>query len=139
MMVVVAGIAAVALLLIALLHLVWLVSPWPLRSREELARRVVGVEPDRLPSAGLTVVVAVLLVLAAYLVAARGGLVGAPGPDWLVAVGAGGVAVVLLARGVSGLVGSRGGRTEFARWDLRLYSPLSLGLGALAAAVAGLG
>ncbi|GGS55935.1 DUF3995 domain-containing protein [Actinokineospora fastidiosa] len=125
----------VALVLIAIQHVVWMISPWPLRTPEELARKVVGVEADRLPSRPLTFGVVVLLAAAAYLVAARGGLVDAPGPEWLVTVGAGGVAVVLLARGLSGMATSLRRDTEFAHWDVRIYSPLSLTLGVLGAVV----
>ena len=129
----------VALAVVAALHVVWMFSPWPLRTPEEFARRVVGVELDALPSRPLTFAVVVALAAGAYLVAARGGLVGAPGPEWLVAVGAGGVALVLLARGVFGLGTSLGRDTEYARWDVRLYSPLCLVLGGLGGLVALLG
>lgn len=124
---------------IGLLHVVWVFSPWPLRSREEFAARVVGVPEARLPSPGLTIVVAALVAVAAYLVAARGGVVGAPGPAWLTAAGAGGVAAVLLLRGVSGLVRSTRADTPFARLDVRVYSPLCLVLAVGTGLVAVLG
>lgn len=135
-MTVVVWVVVIALVLVGALHVVWMFTPWPLRTPEEFARRVVGVGVERLPSRAMTFGVVVLLAVAAYLVAARGGLLGAPGPWWLTAVGAGGVAVVLLARGLGGLATSVGGDTEFARWDARLYSPLCLLLGGLGAAVA---
>ncbi|CCH30761.1 DUF3995 domain-containing protein [Actinosynnema sp. NPDC047251] len=129
---------ALALVAIGGLHVVWAFSPWPLRSREEFASRVVGVPTDRLPSRGLTLAVAGLLAVAAYLVAARGGLVGAPGPAWLTVAGAAGVAAVMLLRGAGGLVSSARQDTEFARLDLRIYSPLCLGLAAATGLVAAL-
>lgn len=138
-MVVVVWFLVVALVLIAALHVVWMFSPWPLRTPEELARKVVGVELDGLPSKPLTSAVVVALLVAAYLVGARGGVVGAPGPWWLVAVGAGGVAFVLLGRGVYGLGTSLGRDTEYARRDVRFYSPLCLVLGGLCGLVALLG
>ncbi|QFZ19087.1 DUF3995 domain-containing protein [Saccharothrix syringae] len=138
-MVVLASSTALVLLLVGVLHVVWVFSPWPFRSREDFARRVVGVAVDRAPSAGATVGVALLLGVAAYLVAARGGVVGAPGPAWLTVVGAGGVAAVLLLRGVAGFAVSSRRGTEFARLDVRVYSPLCLALAAACGAVAALG
>ncbi|SDC11260.1 DUF3995 domain-containing protein [Actinokineospora iranica] len=135
-MAVLGWLAAVVLLLIAVLHLVWTVSPWPLRSREEFARRVVGVPEDKLPGPGLTALVALLLVAAAYLVGARAGIFGAFGPPWLVPTGAGVVAGVLLVRGVAGYLASSRRETDFARLDLRIYAPLSAGLGLLCGIVA---
>ncbi|MBB5953950.1 hypothetical protein FHS29_000520 [Saccharothrix tamanrassetensis] len=138
-MTVLALLTALVLVAVGVLHVVWVFSPWPLRSPEEFARRVVGVTPDRLPSRGLTAGVAVLLALAAYLVAARGGVVGAPGPEWPAVVGTAGVAVVFLMRGAGGLVSSARKDTEFARLDRRIYSPLCLALAAATGAVAALG
>ncbi|MEV0677378.1 DUF3995 domain-containing protein [Actinosynnema sp. NPDC050436] len=129
-----------ALVLVAVggLHVVWAFSPWPLRSREEFASRVVGVPPERLPSPGLTFAVAGLLLVAGYLVVARAGLVGTPGPAWLTVAGTGGVAAVLLLRGAGGLVASARKDTPFARLDLRVYSPLCLALAAATGLVAAL-
>lgn len=42
-MTVLALLAATVLLLVGALHVVWMFSPWPLRTREEFARRVVDV------------------------------------------------------------------------------------------------
>ncbi|MEU4805326.1 DUF3995 domain-containing protein [Actinosynnema sp. NPDC023587] len=137
-MTLVALLTAVVLVAVGGLHVVWAFSPWPLRSREEFASRVVGVPADRLPSPGLTLAVAALLALAGYLVAARGGVVGAPGPAWLTVVGTAGVAAVLLLRGAGGLVSSARGGTEFARLDRRVYSPLCLVLAAATGLVAAL-
>jgi hypothetical protein len=138
-MTVLALITAIVLMLIGALHVVWMFSPWPLSSREEFARRVVGAPVDGLPTPGLTAGVAVLLGVAGYLVAARVGLVAMPGPEWVTAVGTGGVAAVLLLRGAGGLVISTRRSTEFARLDRLYYSPLCLGLAASCAAVAVLG
>ncbi|WP_329791194.1 DUF3995 domain-containing protein [Lentzea sp. DG1S-22] len=123
-----AVLTAVVLLLVGALHVVWTFSPWPLRTREEFARRVVDVPVDRLPTPGMTLVVALLLAVAGYLVAAQGALVAVPGPTWLPVVGTGGVAAVLLLRGAVGLALSLRRDTEFARLDRRYYSPLCLAL-----------
>jgi Protein of unknown function (DUF3995) len=130
---------AVVLLLIGGLHVVWMFSPWPLRSREEFARRVVDVPVHKLPTRAMTAAVAALLGVAGYLVAARAGLIGAPGPGWAPAVGTSGVAAVLLLRGAGGLAVSTRRTTEFARLDRRYYSPLCLLLGASCAAVVMIG
>ncbi|MDQ2585251.1 DUF3995 domain-containing protein [Saccharothrix yanglingensis] len=135
-MIVLAVLTAAVLVLIGALHVLWMFSPWPLRTREEFARRVVDVPVDKLPTPGVTLVVAVLLVVAGYLVAARAELVAVPGPRWLPAAGAAGVAVVFLLRGTAGLLVSSRRTTEFARLDRRYYSPLCLGLAASCAVLA---
>ncbi|MGW6441497.1 DUF3995 domain-containing protein [Lentzea sp. NPDC055074] len=116
------------LLAVGVLHVVWTFSPWPLRTREEFARRVVDVPVDKLPTPGMTLVVALLLVVAGYLVVGEAALLAVPGPAWLPAVGTGVVAAVLLLRGAAGLVMSFRRDTEFARLDRRYYSPLCLAL-----------
>ncbi|MCR3750581.1 DUF3995 domain-containing protein [Lentzea californiensis] len=132
------GTAAV-LVLVGVLHGVWMFSPWPLRTREEFASRVVGVPVEKLPTGPATGAVAVLLGVAAYVVAGRAGVLPVPGPGWLATAGAAGVAAVLLLRGAAGLVVSSRQDTEFARLDLRIYSPLCLVLAACCASVAALG
>lgn len=136
---VLALLTATALLLVGALHVVWMFSPWPLRTREEFARRVVDVPVEKLPTPPMTAAVAVLLGMAGYLVTARAELVAAPGPDWLPTAGTGGVAAVLLLRGAAGLVMSSRRHTEFARLDRRYYSPLCLVLALFCATVAVLG
>ncbi|NKE60651.1 DUF3995 domain-containing protein [Lentzea sp. PSKA42] len=138
-MTVLALLTAIVLLLVGALHVVWMFSPWPLRTREEFARRVVDVPVEKLPTPSLTAVVALLLGVAGYLVVARAGLVAVVGPGWLPAVGTGGVAAVLALRGAGGLVMSTRRSTEFARLDRRYYSPLCLVLAVSCTAVAVLG
>lgn len=135
--------AAVILVLIGVQHLLWVFSSWPLSSREAVARYVGGVDVQDMPGAGPAVVVAGLLLLAGYLVGAGCGVLPLRLPR-LVRLGVGGVATVLLLRGVSGIVASGwamlGHSTpvpiEYVHWDLALYSPLCLTLGAMAVAVA---
>ncbi|MEJ2855689.1 MULTISPECIES: DUF3995 domain-containing protein [unclassified Saccharothrix] len=135
-MTVLALVTAVVLGAVGVLHVVWMFSPWPLRTREEFARRVVDVPVERLPSPPLTAAVAVALGLAAYLVVGRAGVVGVPGPEWVPVVGSAGVAAVMLLRGAGGLAVSTRKDTEFARLDVRVYSPLCLALAAATALVA---
>ncbi|XVV07187.1 DUF3995 domain-containing protein [Actinosynnema sp. CA-248983] len=135
-MTVLALVTALVLVAVGVLHVVWTFSAWPLKTREEFAARVVDVPVERLPSKPLTGAVAVALGLAAYLVAGRAGLLGVPGPGWVPVVGTAGVAAVFLLRGAGGLATSTRKNTEFARLDVRYYSPLCLALAASTAVVA---
>ncbi|MFJ8669847.1 DUF3995 domain-containing protein [Streptomyces sp. NPDC093600] len=132
------GAAAVGLGATGVLHGIWTVSPWPLTGRAEFARTIVGVAEADLPSPELTAAVAVALGAASYAVAAQADLVPRVGPPRLLRRGVWGVAGVLLLRGAAGLVSSglTSRPSEFTRWDLALYSPLSLALGGLTAHVA---
>ncbi|MET9435778.1 DUF3995 domain-containing protein [Streptomyces sp. NPDC006551] len=132
------GAAAVGLGAAGALHGIWTFSPWPLTSRAEFARTVVGVAEADLPSPELTAAVAVALGAASYAVAAQASLVPRVGSGPLVRRGVWGVAGVLLLRGAAGLVSSglTSRPSDFTRWDVALYSPLSLALGGLTAYVA---
>ncbi len=120
------------------LHAIWTFSPWPLASRADFARTVVGVPEASLPTAGLTAMVAGALGSAAYLVAAEARLVPQVGPRSLARVGVGVIAGALLLRGAAGMVASglTSRPSDYTRWDLALYSPLCLTLGSLTAYVA---
>lgn len=137
-----AVLAAVTLLVIGVLHVVWAATPWPLPSRRDLAVKVVGRTGGDLPPifTPLTVLVGVLLVGAAGLTAARAGLLDVPGPEWLPAAGAWSVGAVLGLRGVAGLADSGLGVSEapaaYRTLDVRYYSTLCLALAALVLAVA---
>lgn len=132
---------SLGLALVAVQHVVWMFSSWPLANDDELVRVVVGgagaAEKPSIPS---FVMVIVALTTAAYLVAARSGWLPLIGPTWVTRIGVWVVAGVLLARGVGGLVQSGllhdGATEEYLRWDLRIYSPLCLLLAGLAVTVA---
>ncbi len=130
--------AALGLGAAGVLHAIWTSSPWPFASRADFARTVVGGTEAELPTAGLTAIAAVALGSAAYLVAAQARLVPQVGPRRLAHVGVGVTAGALLLRGAAGMASSglAGQPTEYTRWDLTLYSPLCLALGALTAYVA---
>ena len=124
---------------VGVLHTAWAVgATWPAPDAPTLARLVVGAQA--LPPAWATAVVAVLLMAAAALVLARGGVVDLPAPRWLPAVGTWTVAVTLGLRGAAGLVGSgvavAAGVSGYPHWDFLLYSPLCLLLALLAGRVA---
>ncbi|MFF4036849.1 DUF3995 domain-containing protein [Streptomyces sp. NPDC001816] len=130
-------VAALGLAAAGLMHVVWVFSPWPLASRADYARTVVGVAEADLPSGPLTATVAALLFLAAYLVAARST---AAQPGWMIRTGPWVVAAALLGRGLVGVLVSGLDLTDvpsdYVLWDLRLYSPLCLLLGGLTLFVA---
>lgn len=137
----VGAVAVGGLAAVALLHAAWARgSTWPAADRRQLTDLVVGRRASSgdggFPDARASWTVAILLSGAAGLTAARAGLVPFPGgrTSWPVRVGTGVVTTALLARGASGLVVSGidlvPTTPEFRRWNLRLYSPLCLALGA---------
>ncbi len=87
------------------------------------------------PSKAATLVVALLLFVAALLVVGAVADWSAPFPGWVYRRGALAVAVVFLLRALGDfrLVGftKRVRGTPFARWDTALFSPLCAALGAL--------
>ncbi|MCG6493306.1 DUF3995 domain-containing protein [Kitasatospora sp. A2-31] len=121
------------------LHAVWAVSPWPLRTPAELADAVAG-WGDEMPPAAACLAVAGALGAAAYLVGAESGVLPAAGPARVRRAGVRTVSAVMLARGAGGLLvsglGLSGQSARFRRLDARYYSPLCLALGAGAGAVA---
>jgi hypothetical protein len=136
----ISAVAAAVLTAVAGLHVVWAFSSWPLPDRRRYAELVVGVAESELPGTGLTLLVAALLEVAAALVGGCGGVLRERGPAWIYRWGAWTVAAVLLLRGLGGVIVS-GGRLGaapeiFRRWDLLVYSPLCLVLGAAVAVVA---
>ncbi|MER5942444.1 DUF3995 domain-containing protein [Streptomyces sp. NPDC001928] len=132
--------AAIGLAAAGFMHVIWVFSPWPLASRSDYARIVVGVSEADLPSAPLTAAAAAALLLAAYLVAARAGVSQAVLPGWMIRIGPWLVATVLLMRGLGGFLVSAldliGAPAEYTHWDLQLYSPVCVLLGGLSAWVA---
>jgi hypothetical protein len=153
------AVATVGLAAAGALHVLWASgSTWPAADAEALADVVIGRVPpegrpdgdggdrgsggaDRslMPGAAASVAVAGLLGAAAALTAGASGLVPLPGRRTkdLAQLGGRVAAGVLLARGSGGLVlssfGLGGASERFHRWNLRLYSPLCLGLGAATA------
>lgn len=131
--------AALVLAALSSLHLVWLRSPWPLTSRERFLETVVGqTDPSSGPSPWMTLAVACLLAVAAWLVLAGAGFVRGLLPHRVLNAMTWILAAVLLLRGAAGLVlsGVIGqGPASFRFWDLVLYSPLTLALGTVAALV----
>ncbi|MEU4325567.1 DUF3995 domain-containing protein [Nonomuraea dietziae] len=132
------GAAMLGLGAAAAMHVVWVFSPWPFDDLEDFTRTIAGVSEAEAPSAAATGSVAVALGAATYLVAAQADLAPRLLPGLLTRLGTATIAGVLLLRGGAGLVtsGLAGKSTTFTRWDLALYSPLCLTLGALAAYVA---
>jgi hypothetical protein len=138
------AVAAAALLaVVGAMHLIWAFTPWPLATWGQFGLTVLGTPDGKVPAVlpPMSVAVAVACWAGAYLLIARVGLAPAVGPRWLGRVGVLAVAVVMLGRAtVAGFVASAlhlaGSPAVYERWDLMLYSPLCLLLGALAAVVA---
>ncbi|MDN5913978.1 MAG: DUF3995 domain-containing protein [Pseudonocardia sp.] len=135
---------AAALLAVGALHASWaLGSPWPAPDMTTLARRVVG--GDEMPPPPLTAGVAVLLGGAAGALLVREGVLGEPvarlasrpGLRRLVIAGCLATAGALLGRVIGGLVAHARvvdpGTAEFGSSDMRVYAPMCLALGAVAA------
>jgi len=125
------------------LHVVWAFSPWPARTWEEWNRTVTGVD-DAAARSGPGWVAACLLVTgllagAAYAVGARAGLLRRSGPWWGPRIASWAVAGAFLVRGVLGFVEDVPGDLPAHDWNLYLYSPLCLVLGALSVTVAVVG
>ena len=137
-------VGAAGLGVLALLHVSWAAGGrWPGHDEESLARTVVGGPPGmRMPGPAACLAVAAALGVAALALLHCGGWVG----PWLPAAWARGLALfsggVLALRGGVGFLDARlrpaTVGTPFARLNVRLYSPLALGLGAVALAAGGL-
>jgi hypothetical protein len=132
------AIASAVLAGIGVLHIVWAFGARPLSSGA-IPTRADG-SPLFAPGTGVTLGVAALLLVAAFLVLERSGL--GPGllPGPWPELGSAGVAGVLLLRGIGefryvGLF-KRERTTAFARLDTLLFTPLVLTLATLSAVVA---
>ena len=125
-------VTAGVLVALAALHVIWARGGhWPLSDRDALFERVTPPGMAR-PGPPETWLIAVLLAAGAVLVA-----LSAIGVDtWITFAGTMVVGIVLLLRGLGGLVVSGLWRTDstFARLDRRVFAPLCLAL-ALGAAV----
>lgn len=96
-------------------------------------------KPIFTPTLGITLLVALLLLVSALLVLGALGYWNLGLPLWLFKLGTGGVATVLLLRAIGDFrfvgFGKRVRGTAFARNDTRYYSPLCLGLAVSCATV----
>lgn len=128
---IVAAVCAFVLGFLAILHVCWAAgSRW---GNSVVIPQVEG-KPVFQPSAAASLLVALALLAASILALSRGQILWPTPPgSWAhwATVGAGAV-LILRAIGEFRLVGffKRVRGTAFARWDDRLFSPLSLGLGA---------
>lgn len=128
-----AGVVAVALAAIALLHVYWGVAGTSGRSS---AIPEAGGRPLFQPTRAACFAVAAALFAATWVLLVSAGHLPALGLPWLGMAGAATVGAVLVARAIGDFrfVGffKRVHGTEFALLDTRLFSPLCLALGALA-------
>lgn len=139
----IAALTALALVSIGILHALWPLTPWPFATRLEMARTTMAWEADEPPGrwfAPACLAVALLLVAGAAVLLVRAGTWSSPLPSWVAVWGAWVLALVLLGRGVWGVVNpSEGSPTcppAYRRLNRRVYGPLCLILGALSATVA---
>ncbi len=131
--------AASAFIALGGLHAIWAAGgTWPFTDKESLSEIVWGGPASTFPSPAATLVVTLLLGVAALLVTGRAGIWGAQVPPWVFSVGTWGVATVLLLRALIGLM-SIGSDSSNATMDLVLYSPLCLVLAVLCGVVARVG
>lgn len=126
---------AVVLLAIAALHLAWAAgSTFPAASEGELARMVAGfADRDHMPPRPASALVAVALVVVAYVALALGSVCGWPFWAWSLPAAGMVVACVFFARGVAAFLPAWRAlvpREPFARLDRRYYGPLCLVMGA---------
>ncbi len=137
---------ATVLAALAGLHLYWaLGGTWgseavvPTRP-EDSADEKTGGQPVFTPGPGATVVVAVLLLVAALVALGAAGVVTLPVPRVLIRFGIWALAAIFLLRSIGDFryagFFKRVRGTRFAELDTRLYSPLCLILSALAFIVA---
>ncbi|HET8729048.1 MAG TPA: DUF3995 domain-containing protein [Alphaproteobacteria bacterium] len=127
---IVAALVFVALLTMALAHLMWATgSTWPIRDPALLARTVVG-KPglERVPRLRALVVAIIALGSGVYALALADPLAGGPAFTAFGAL----LAVLFLARGALGYTGNwRARRSEepYASLNRNNYSPLNLAIG----------
>ncbi|MFD5174685.1 DUF3995 domain-containing protein [Nocardia sp. NPDC058379] len=133
-----ARLATTGLGIAAAMHVVWVFSPWPFADRAVFAGATSGDSVDDAPGPVATAAAAATFAAAAYTVSAQAGLAPRALPARLGRAAVATVAGGLLLRGALGLVysGFVSKRSLFTRWDLAVYSPFSLVVGALAAGVA---
>jgi hypothetical protein len=119
---------------IALAHAWWAVGGiWPAADAATLARGVVGDGRTRMPSAGITALVALMLAVVAVWPLLLTGLLTVPLPRLIVLVIGAAMGVVFLVRGLAGYSSRwrRRFRVEpFATRDVLYFSPLCLVLAA---------
>lgn len=133
----------VTLSCVAVLHVYWALGGlWPARTEAALARTVVGVKGlQKMPGTALTLVVSVLIAVAAGLPLYFTGLLDLPISvslpaiviETAPAVVLGGLAVLFLGRGTLSYTGyfqKMEAEEPFVTLDRRYYAPLCLALGA---------
>jgi hypothetical protein len=124
------AIVVLVLVFLSALHLYWLLGGTFGKSAVVPER---AGQPAFRPNAGATAAVAVGLLAAAGVVALRAGVTSALAGGPIVRLGTWAVAAAFLLRAIGDfrLVGlfRRERATRFAKWDARLYTPLSLFIG----------
>ncbi len=128
----VAGFIFLVLLVTALLHIAWAFgATWPARDEQALVNAALGVEgASRMPSRGLTLVVAGGMIAAAVIALWGVGVVSLPLPDWICTAGLATLTAIFLLRGiVTYLPVPMPVGQPFYRLNRLYYSPLILAIG----------
>lgn len=134
-----AAVAAGGLLgAIGVLHALWAAgSTWPFSDEDRLAEVVWGGPASTFPSPAATWAVVLMLGAAIALVTGRAGIWGAARvPSWIFLIGTCGVAAVLILRAVLFGFAAIGSDAVNRTWELALFTPLCLVIGALCVVVA---
>lgn len=125
----------VVLVATAGIHVLWgLGKTWPMRSKQELINAVVGSKGlTRMPSMGLTLMVAVGIAAAGVFALWGGGVVELPLPLWMRTASLAVLAAIFLLRGAATYLrfGPITNTVEpFRTLNMRYYSPLIMVIGA---------
>lgn len=125
---------------VALVHAYWGAGGfWPAQDARALEHTVIGTDFGRMPSAGLTYVVAVLILTAGLIPLARIGVLPLPLPEWMLQLACAGLALIFAVRGILGyssLMGPARTKSPFTELNRRYFSPLCIALGIGFAALA---
>lgn len=126
--------AALILLALSVLHLIWgFGATWPEADARALARRVAGFRGvTKMPRPAACFFVAAALAFAALVTLAAAGVLPTSYPRWLALTALGAVAAVFTLRGLLAYTPQWRERTPeepFASLDRRLYGPLCLIIG----------
>ena len=131
-MALVAGFIFVVLTVTALLHIAWAFGvTWPAKHEQALVNAVLGVEgASRMPSRGLTLVVAGGMIAAAIIALWGARVVSLPLPGWICIMGLATLTAIFLLRGiVTYLPVPMPVVQPFYRLNQIYYSPLILAIG----------
>ncbi|MEL6921191.1 MAG: DUF3995 domain-containing protein [Pseudomonadota bacterium] len=127
-------IITVTLLFTAIIHAYWAAGGvWPGRDEKSLARTVVGTNGiEAMPPRWIIGIVAVAILVAAFLPMAWLGWINIPLPSWTLTAGMAVLTLIFIGRGIGGFVPAvrrMNSEEPFATLDAKFFSPLILAVG----------